>query len=857
MALGIQNLPMRQRILLALLLTAAIALFAVGGIGYFYGRDALEEAAYNQLISIRENKKREIEGYFADLQRQLGVLSQGYTTIEAMRGFRQAFDQLKSDGPGALDTGPLQQYYEQEILPRLNENLIQPQQANRFVPRQPLVQRMQHDYIAANPNPTGEKHLLNRAPDRNRPYDQLHERFHPHFRRILNEFDYYDIFLVEPETGHIIYSVFKEVDYFTSLIDGPYAHTNFGRAFRAAAASNDPSKTFLVDFEGYAPSYNAPACFISAPVFDGGTKIGVLIVQVSINAIDRIMTGNRSWRQSGLGESGETYLVGPDFRMRNNSRFLFEDRANFLKQLAVYNVPDTTRKLVERLNTTILQIVVRSPAAQQAVGGVAGLQVVPDYRNVPVLSAFAPVEIPGVRWALLSEIDEAEAFGSARRLRRIFLIVAAGVSLLAIGLAAWLSQGLSLPVLRVRNRLHELARGGLPEKLNIERTDEIGQMNEAANQLIESFEGLVNFAQRIEGGELDASFEPRGPQDVVGTAMVNMRDGLARSRAQEQEALEIALQQEEELRQQTEELRAINEELYRNQQEIQEANLRLRRSEEELEQKVIERTAELKEKTDELLDSIQYARRIQRIILPNIEHIRRYVPDLFVLYRPRDIVSGDFYWFHRHRSQIMLVVADCTGHGVPGAFMSLLGTTALNQIVRDFGLMDVHLLLAELNQRISAILKQGYTPASGEVPPMDGMDISIVSIDLQTYHVQFAGAGRPMYYYHKGQLETLKGDKISIGGTALLAESATYSKQEVRLDAGDQIYLFSDGITDQFNADDTKKVGAKRLREWIELVHHEPLARQQALLNQLMNDWMGNTPQTDDMILMGIKLGKG
>ena len=212
---------------------------------------------------------------------------------------------------------------------------------------------LQSLYIKRNPNPLGEKDKLDYAPDSSE-YSQLHKKYHPVVRSYLQKFGYYDIFLCDLQSGDIVYSVFKELDFTTSLKDGPYSTTNFGRAFQLAAEQGQSADdVFLVDYEPYTPSYEDAASFISTPIYDGDRKIGVAIFQMPIEKINGIME-----ERTGLGETGETYAVGKDFLMRNDSRFL--------DQLG--------------LKTTIINpdVKVETVAVKSALSGGTGLEVIDD-----------------------------------------------------------------------------------------------------------------------------------------------------------------------------------------------------------------------------------------------------------------------------------------------------------------------------------------------------------------------------------------------------------------------------------------------------------------------------------------------
>src|SRR6185436_7941897 len=182
-----------------------------------------------------------------------------------------------------------------------------------------------YHYIAANANPLGSKNTLDKAADGSR-YSELHGALHPFLRTALAKFGLYDIFLVDPRNGNIVYTVFKELDFATSLVSGPYAKTRLGDAFRASWALDKPGLISLSEFGEYLPSYNDQAAFLGTPIFDGGKKIGVLVVQVPIDKINSVMTHEAKWKERGLGDSGETYLVsGADGTPRSIARLAAED----------------------------------------------------------------------------------------------------------------------------------------------------------------------------------------------------------------------------------------------------------------------------------------------------------------------------------------------------------------------------------------------------------------------------------------------------------------------------------------------------------------------------------------------------
>jgi len=269
-----------------------------------------------------------------------------------------------------------------------------------------------------------------------------------------------------------------------------------------------------------------------------------------------------------------------------------------------------------------------------------------------------------------------------------------------------------------------------------------------------------------------------------------------------------------------------------------------------LEQKVAERTAELAEKNKDITSSIRYAKRIQQAILPTREQIQKHFPESFVLFKPKDIVSGDFYWFGEKNGRKIAACVDCTGHGVPGAFMSMIGTNLLNQIVLENGVTDAAAILSALNQGVRSALKQGV---NNEIETTDGMDIALCSIDLNAREVQFSSALRHLIIISDNKMEKIVGNKFPIGGAQLDTERI-FTNHLIHLRKGDMIYMFSDGFADQFGGDKGKKFMIKQLHEILLSVHILPVKEQSPLLDRTLEDWKGNHSQVDDVLVIGIRV---
>jgi serine phosphatase RsbU (regulator of sigma subunit) len=284
---------------------------------------------------------------------------------------------------------------------------------------------------------------------------------------------------------------------------------------------------------------------------------------------------------------------------------------------------------------------------------------------------------------------------------------------------------------------------------------------------------------------------------------------------------------------------------------IRERNLK--REKRILEEKVAERTREISQKNKELekkntdiMDSIRYAQRIQEAVLPPSIPFE----NTFVLYRPKDIVSGDFYWLEKTDGQELIAAVDCTGHGVPGAFLSILGQNLLTKIVKEYGILKPDEILNNLNREVLNALHQHNV--DGEKVVNDGMDLALLNYNTKTNTLQFAGAYNSLYLVSKGNLYEKKANRFPIGRTTSV-EDKKFDLYEIKVEEGDIAYICSDGYADQFGGEHGKKFKSKYLKKFLTEIYNYPVDDQKKALEKNLDDWKGNYQQVDDIILIGRK----
>ena len=257
----------------------------------------------------------------------------------------------------------------------------------------------------------------------------------------------------------------------------------------------------------------------------------------------------------------------------------------------------------------------------------------------------------------------------------------------------------------------------------------------------------------------------------------------------------------------------------------------------------------IEEKNADIMASIRYARRIQEAIMPDQSTLQLVFPDSFALYLPKDIVSGDFYWWIDKGDRFLCAAVDCTGHGVPGAFMSVMASNFLNQIANEYTIYDPEVVLHYLNLRVRGTLRQDQEQTS-----QDGMDLAFFSIDPRQLTLDFAGARRPLHLVRKGELTTLHGTRLSIGETQLDGGEAFFESHSIQLLAGDSLYIFTDGLPDQYGGPDFRKYTPRRFRDLLLEIHHHPMAIQKQIIEQSIREWMGTHEQTDDILVIGLRI---
>jgi len=470
---------------------------------------------------------------------------------------------------------------------------------------------------------------------------------------------------------------------------------------------------------------------------------------------------------------------------------------------------------------------------QQSIDVIDMLQTFEDYEENPfaILNARSSLEEGGEIYRLTSKAMEqlnhlinvqksdaerytSDMFKSFDNLE--ILVKYLGIALVIIGIiiALYTTKTIVEPIVRLKKVAVKLGKGVFPSSRMKEGQDEIGEMTAAMNNVISGLKRTKDFANAVGSGNFEKNYTPLSEKDSLGRALLKMRDDLAEN--------ERIL--EDKVRQRTAEVVAQKEEI--NEQRMQ-----------------------IEEYFVQVTDSIKYAKKIQEAILPPESFVKRLLPDSFILYRPKDIVSGDFYWLGEVGEKVFFAAVDCTGHGVPGAFMSIVGYNQLKQALIITEGSSPAEMLNQLNKGVTETLHQKDADSTSR----DGMDIAMCSLNMETLELEYAGAFNPLYLLREGEIVQFKADKFPIG-SSVNAKHNAFTNHSIQLEKGDQLYIFSDGYADQFGGSRGKKFMYKRFRELLLSVEKQSLNKQREVLHESLYEWMQGEEQVDDILVMGVRV---
>ncbi|RTZ63882.1 MAG: adenylate/guanylate cyclase domain-containing protein [Aquificaceae bacterium] len=482
-----RGLSIRSKFLLMLLGISVFSIAIIGFQGLYNGHKSLTDGIKQQLSILRSSRAKDLENYFQNRRNQVSTLADSTMIIDAMEEFSSAYSLLESYDIKLEEEQQslLEHYYKDYFFPSLRKesNTTQSYDVDDYIPRSSTGKYLQYQYIANNPEKQGEKDLLNFADDKSY-YSKIHQKYHPKLRKFIKTFDYYDVFLIDKDSKNVIYSAYKETDFSSNLKRDIQAQSNLAQLVDKVIKTPTKGHVYIVDIEPYISSYNAPAAFFATAIYNKNQFIGVLALQISIKQITTIMDANKSWRKSGLGETGEVYLVGSDYKMRSNSRFLYEKKIDYIKTLYQLKLDEKIIDRIAQSNRTVLLQPVNTEASRAALKGDTGIKEIKNYKEHDVLSAYQPLKIDGLDWAIIAEIDKKEATQPVVHFQKMLLISAAIQAAFISFFSLWLAGHFIGPIKALIAGAKRANDGDTKTHIDLKRHDELGELADSFNDMI-------------------------------------------------------------------------------------------------------------------------------------------------------------------------------------------------------------------------------------------------------------------------------------------------------------------------------------------------------------------------------------
>jgi class 3 adenylate cyclase len=494
----LNRVSIQSKLILMLVACTVLASAIVGAIAYKTGRDALRAAAFNRLTEIRESQKRTLEDEVSNLRNALVTYTYGQTTQNALRDFTAGFDQLANVRITPEQSGQLVDFYTNTFAKDTEKYSGVRLAVAALLPTSNAERCLQATYTTKLPS----NDVAVATPDARdgSAWSAASAKYHSYFREIVTRFAFEDALLIDPR-GNVVYSFYKDVDLGTNILTGPYNSSKLRDAFTEALSSNKQDRVVITDFEFYQPATMAATAWMVAPIPPGGKSDGVIALQFPITKINRLMTFDKKWSESGLGQTGETILAGPDFLMRSDSRLFLEDPERYRKEvIAAGTPPDIPDIAIRQGGTTLIQPV--SPNAHKlAQEGQSGTVIARDYLGRQTLQSYAPVRSgnSAISWSIVAKLTTSEAFAPEAVFTRIVVLATTAIILAACLLAAILARVFVRPLRRLEAGVQRISAGDYDVEIPVQTRDEIGELTGMFNEMSRSLtvkEDLVNEHQR-------------------------------------------------------------------------------------------------------------------------------------------------------------------------------------------------------------------------------------------------------------------------------------------------------------------------------------------------------------------------
>lgn len=483
------GLSVQSTLLIMLLVVSLLSSIVVGLIGYVNGSDSLRDAAFDRLVGVRDSRAREITSLFESVKNAVLLESRSADAIEATTEFAAAFAELADEEISEEDQNAIKSYFSGPFADRMAEEVGHSVDTSSFMPSSAAESYLQLHYTIPFEDFTKSIETVDAGDGST--WSEVHSRFHEQFRRVTELLNLEDLLLIDTQ-GNVIYSAYKGVDLGTNLLTGPYALGNLATAYRKTMGANLLDSIEFTDFGDYPPSVDKPAAWAVSPVGSDGQAVGAIAVELPIDSINSVMTGDFEWSAKGLGKTGETYLVGEDRYMRSSSREAIEDPQGYAKLAVKAGLDAETASRIAETGDTLLEQRVDTSAVNQAFAGEKGTVVGPNYLGVDSMAAFSPLKVEGLNWVIVAEIGSSEAFAPVQTFNKNLFFSTAALIVFVSLLSLLLAQIIVRPLKRLKVAAGKIAAGEEGVLVDAGRSDELADVGAAFNDMSKALQVKAN-----------------------------------------------------------------------------------------------------------------------------------------------------------------------------------------------------------------------------------------------------------------------------------------------------------------------------------------------------------------------------
>lgn len=509
---GRAGLSIYSILLIMLLSVSVLSSIVVGIIGYLNGTQALRTIAYEKLVEIRENRSREVAQLFDTIENAVRLGAMNETSRQAAVAFTEGFAELREQPLESEASADLDAYYRDVFAVQLSEATGDPVDGKTFVPRDGAARYLQANYVI--PYASWEEAIRTDDAGDGSAWSAAHAKYHEYFRAMTELQDFEDVLMIDVD-GDVVYTAFKGIDLGTNLLSGPYRLSNLADAYRDAMSRNIVGDVVLADFKPYSPSLGNPAGWAVTPIESGGEVIGALAIELPIDRINEVMTVGGAWELNGLGRTGETYLVGSDQTMRSTSRALLDDPAAYAKAAVAAGLSPAAAALSVANGNTLLQQTVAGDPVVQAFAGEDGTMIAQDYLGRETLTAYGPLGVDGLDWAIIAQETAEEALVPVEDFTRNLILSTAAMIIFVCLLSLVLAQVFVRPLRRLKTAARRIAGGEEGVQVDAGASDELADVATAFNDMSRSLEIKSHLIEEHERAneQLILSFMPEGMAD--------------------------------------------------------------------------------------------------------------------------------------------------------------------------------------------------------------------------------------------------------------------------------------------------------------------------------------------------------